>query len=153
MGAFRVWHYLVLALMALLLAGCSSLYQAQQGDDPHGYSQKHIEGTRWQVVYQSYKDLTVQEVQQYALRRAAELTLDAGYPAFRLKDVQVDGSLAVEHRPETIVSNASARGVPGATDVAIPSYSREYRVKRVTLEIEMTEDTLEPSVIRAEDVI
>ncbi|MFE8071706.1 hypothetical protein QQM79_11670 [Marinobacteraceae bacterium S3BR75-40.1] len=144
---------LLIILLALLLGACTSLYQAQKGNDPHGYSQKHLEGTLWQVTYQSYKDLTVQEVQQYALRRAAELSREAGYPAFRLKDVKVDGDITVEHRPAQVTTNASARGVPGAQDVAIPAYSREYRVKRVTLKIEMTEDTLEPSVIRVEDVI
>jgi hypothetical protein len=71
-------------LAALALAGCATepVYQAQQSPGGIGYSDTQLAANRYRVTYNgsgtTHRDL----VEDFLLRRAAEVTLKAGYHWF-----------------------------------------------------------------------
>ena len=76
------------ALAALSLAACATptVYQAATGPDAVGYSEYRIEPGRYRVMFRGGSSATARQVQDYALVRAAELTLAEGYDWFRVSD-------------------------------------------------------------------
>ena len=68
----------VASAAALLVAACASLspYGPQIGGSGQGYSEQRIENDRWRVTYRGVGDPG--PVSDYALLRAAELTLQNG---------------------------------------------------------------------------
>ena len=76
---------------ALLVAACASLapYGPQTGPSGQGYSQQRIENDRWRVTYRGVGDPG--PVADFALLRAAELTLENGYDWFEVTQRWIDG--------------------------------------------------------------
>lgn len=76
-----------IALTALALAGCAAsgppLYSAADKDG-FGYSERQIESDRYQIVYRGSAGMQPNVVQNYGLRRAAELSLTNGYDWFHV---------------------------------------------------------------------
>ncbi len=74
-------------LFAALLAGCAATgpggYSAATGDD-FGYTEMRIEENRYRVVYRGSAGMPPEVVEDYALRRAAELTIQNGFDWFRV---------------------------------------------------------------------
>lgn len=83
--------FLVAVSAAALMAGCASLapYGPQTGASGQGYSEQRIENDRWRVTYRGVGDPGA--VSDYALLRAAELTLDSGYEWFEVTQHWIDG--------------------------------------------------------------
>lgn len=76
---------------ALIVAGCASLapYGPQLGPSGQGYSEQRIESDRWRVTYRGVGDPG--RVSDYALLRAAELTLNNGDDWFEVTQHWIDG--------------------------------------------------------------
>lgn len=77
------------ALLALVLTlgACASgptVYAPSSGPNSAGYSDTRIETDRWRVTFRGNSDLKGPGVEDLALRRAAELTLQEGYDWFRV---------------------------------------------------------------------
>jgi len=73
--------------LALLLAACAAVGPAAYGpadEKGFGFSQTRIEDDRYRVVYRGSGGMRPEQVEDYALRRAAELALDEGYDWFRV---------------------------------------------------------------------
>lgn len=79
------------AASILVLGGCASLapYGPQAGQGGQGYSEAPIEANRYRVTYNGVGDPG--PVADYALLRAAELTLDRGYDWFEVTQRWIDG--------------------------------------------------------------
>lgn len=77
------------ALAALSLAACAStptVYQAATGPGAVGYSEYRIEPGRYRVMFRGGSSASERQVMDYALVRAADLTLAEGYEWFRVSD-------------------------------------------------------------------
>jgi hypothetical protein len=81
----------VASAAALLVAACASLspYGPQVGGSGQGYSEQRIENDRWRVTYRGVGDPG--PVSDYALLRAAELTLQNGDEWFEVTQRWIDG--------------------------------------------------------------
>lgn len=77
----------VLAL-AGVLAACATptAYQRADGPSDAGYSSMRIEDDRYRVSFRGGRAAGEQEVRDYALLRAAELTLEQGHDWFLVTD-------------------------------------------------------------------
>lgn len=76
---------------ALAVSGCASLapYGPRSGPNAQGYAEQRIESNRWRVSYRGVGEQG--PVADYALVRAAELTLENGHDWFEVTNGWVDG--------------------------------------------------------------
>lgn len=78
----------ILAAIAALsltgLAGCETtpVYQPQTEQGGQGYTDKQLAENRYRVAYHGSSATNREVVEDFLLRRAAEVTLKEGYPAF-----------------------------------------------------------------------
>ncbi len=85
----------LLALCALsTLAACAAVGPAAYGpvdSKGFGYEETKVESDRYRVLYRGSGGMSPEEVEDYALLRAAELTLANGYDWFRVVGRDVAG--------------------------------------------------------------
>ena len=76
------------ALAALSVAACASTPTVYQPAGPNGvgYSEYRIEPGRYRVMFQGGSSASPEQVMDYALLRAADLTIAEGYDWFRVSD-------------------------------------------------------------------
>lgn len=93
-----------LAVAGLVAGGCASLapYGAQRGPGGQGYAETRIESDRYRVTYQGVGDAG--RVADYALLRAAELTLEQGQDWFTVTRSWTDGQADPRPRVRPSVS-------------------------------------------------
>lgn len=74
----------VTALSLTGLAGCETtpVYQAQGDHGGQGYTDKQLAENRFRVAYHGSSATSRETVEDFLLRRAAEVTLNAGYSCF-----------------------------------------------------------------------
>lgn len=75
--------------LALVLAACATpptFYGPASGPDGVGWSEYRIEPGRFRVTFRGGPGAPMQQVADYALLRAADLTLAEGYDWFRVAD-------------------------------------------------------------------
>ena len=75
--------------VALLLGGCATaptVYQAATAPEAVGYTDYRVEPGRWRVTFRGGDGAPPQQVADYALRRAAELTIREGYDWFEITE-------------------------------------------------------------------
>ncbi|WP_374571000.1 hypothetical protein [Phenylobacterium sp.] len=85
---------LALAAATLALAACATaptFYGPAASPGAVGWSDYRIEPDRFRVTFQGGPGASLQQVADYALLRAADLTLAQGYDWFRVADRQVQG--------------------------------------------------------------
>lgn len=107
-------RFAVAALIALVLAACTTaptVYGPAATGQDVGYRQTRIESDRYRVSFRANPDLMAPQVEDMALRRAAELTLQDGYEWFR-----------VVSRNTELVSGRSG----GGTSVGVGGSSGSY---------------------------
>ena len=78
----------------LLLAACAATGPATYGpadDRGFGYSEQRIEDNRYRITYRGSGGMPPEMVEDYALRRAAELTLASEYEWFRVVGSNISG--------------------------------------------------------------
>ena len=82
------------ALLALTVAGCetATVYQPAQRPGAVGYSDYRIEPGRYRISFQGGDGAPPQQIRDYVLLRAAQVTLGEGYDWFRISDRE--GSVA-----------------------------------------------------------
>ena len=76
------------ALLCLGLAACETptVYQAAQRPDAVGYSEFRIEPGRYRVTFQGGDGAPAPRVEDYTMRRAAEIAVRDGYDWFEIVD-------------------------------------------------------------------
>src|SRR5665213_2178930 len=72
------------ALSLTSLAGCETtpIYQAQGDHGGQGYTDKQLAENRFRVAYHGSSATSRETVEDFLLRRSAEVTLNAGYSRF-----------------------------------------------------------------------
>lgn len=97
------------AALALALAGCQTLapYGPATGPSSQGWSQQAIESDRWRVAYRGHGRPEV--ISDYALLRAAELTLEQGHDWFLVEQSWVDAGYPGGARPNLSIGGGSSR--------------------------------------------
>lgn len=78
------------ALAAVVLSSCATHYQ-REGIFTNGYSDFQTSPSSFVVTFRSHEQTDPEKVLQYALRRAAEVALQHGYPYFAVIEQQGDG--------------------------------------------------------------
>jgi hypothetical protein len=84
----------LIAAAALSLVACATaptLYQPAASPQAVGYREYRIEPGRYRVTFQGGPGAPPQQVQDYALLRAADLALADGYDWFRVSDRFMEG--------------------------------------------------------------
>lgn len=89
----------VMMACAILLAGCATEYQAQNGEG--GYSEATLGLGVWRVKFAATSYTLQQQVQDFSLLRSAELTLQQGYSHFVL--TTPDGATSIQPGPDVVV--------------------------------------------------
>jgi hypothetical protein len=82
MGLFQ--RFSALAAATLLLAACQTpaSYQPRAGENGTGYSDQQLAANRFRVTFTGNSATKRETVENYLLRRAAEVTRDAGFAWF-----------------------------------------------------------------------
>lgn len=154
---------LVLTLVLFGLAACATtptVYQPAATPDAVGYAETPIEHDRWRVSFRGGDGASARQVEDLAIRRAAELTLAKGYDWFRVADRQVEGSPGGGLRPDVSVGIGGADfgggrgggfGAGGGVGFSFPAGGRAVTV---TLEVLMAHGAAprEPDAYDAREV-
>lgn len=74
------------AIATLSACATPTLYQPATGPAAQGYSEMAIEERRYRVSFRSGSDTSVEASRDFALRRAADLTIENGYDWFAVTD-------------------------------------------------------------------
>ncbi|HEY0974748.1 MAG TPA: hypothetical protein VGE57_09670, partial [Solimonas sp.] len=92
MSIHRLAGLAPLGLAAALLAGCATPTPYRPADKPgaEGYSETRVSENRYRVVFAGNTLTASGTVQDYALLRASELTLQQGYDWFELQSRNTD---------------------------------------------------------------
>lgn len=80
----RCWPRLLGAVLALMLAACSSPTPYRAASDGYGYREQQLETNRYRVSFAGNAATPPDTVENYALFRAAELTLASGHDYFKV---------------------------------------------------------------------
>lgn len=95
-------------LLALVLAGCAAPTPSAYGplDGRYGFAERQTEDGAWRVSFTANRITPRETVESYALLRAAEIALKAGFPRFavmdRVYDVHTDRTYAYNLNPPGI---------------------------------------------------
>lgn len=100
---------ILISAAALALAACASMapYGPATSPSAQGYAEQRIESDRWRVTYRGQGDVAM--VSDYALLRAAELTLANGYDWFEVTQRWIDGRPSTGMRPSISIGGGSSR--------------------------------------------
>lgn len=124
---------ILLAAAVLTLAACASAPGYSRASSPAapGYSEQVIETDRWRVRYTGTPRMTATQVQDYALMRAAQLTLERGEDWFEVvnSDTNADSkrrySIETDFGPDYYLHRSC--GLLGCTTRAEPVFRRTHR--------------------------
>lgn len=103
------------ALLALAACATPTPYQpltAERG----GYAEERLAEDRYRVVFAGNARTPAEQVENYLLRRAAELTLERGYGWFRVSDQRTEGNIRTIQTPSGPVRVAQGEGYRGWRD-------------------------------------
>lgn len=82
----RILPALILTAGLTACASSPTLYAPAQGPNTAGYSEYRLEPDRFRVTFRGGPGAPANQVADYALLRAAELTVSQGYDWFRVSD-------------------------------------------------------------------
>jgi hypothetical protein len=118
---------------SLTLAACATDpgYGPAATASASGYSEQMISKDRWRVNYRGTTRMTSADVQDHALMRAAEVTLQQGGQSFEIVDSDTDADAkrrySTETRYEPDIGFARQCGLLGCTTRAVPVMTRTER--------------------------
>ena len=134
-----MWTYrkiVPVALLALALAGCATRYDP---DDDESYQERQLATAPpvYEVFFLGNRYSDPDRMRDFAMLRAAELALEAGYTHFRVTDSE-SWSNSPRHRAVNRVGvDADATRWPDSGDVALlrmPSASPRYKTSVVLVD-------------------
>jgi hypothetical protein len=112
---------LMLASAVLALAGCqtaSATYQAPDGPDQVGYFNAPVDDGRLAVTYTGTKGMAPAQVAEYAMWRAAELTIASGKEWFAVlqtsrQQVRVGDVIRIDGRSGSVLTGETTTATAG----------------------------------------
>jgi hypothetical protein len=129
-----VLSLVISAVIGLGACASSPGYRAAPNTTAAGYSEQMIDSNHWRVRYTGTTRMTSADVQDYALMRAAQLTLEKGGQWFQVvssdtdADLRTRSSIETDFGPDYAVRRSC--GLLGCTTEAVPVISRT-QVERV----------------------
>lgn len=130
---------ITLFIALVLLSSCATgpLYSPATGPDQAGYSETRLTDTRYRVTFVGRSSTSADQVSNFALLRAAELTLENGYDWFRVVSRDTEGQPRRNLEPRISIGvghacypfGCSRLGSPWYTGVGVSSaaYRDRYR--------------------------
>lgn len=121
---------LLIALAMLVLAACASdkaLYVPAPKDGDVGYTESRISADRYRVVFKGESGTPLETVQNYALLRAAEITVAQNYDWFEVAErtstplVEPSNSARAAVQVSTGTTRQTSCGLLGCTTTEAPS--------------------------------
>jgi len=117
----------------LVLGACASgpAYAPAANANAVGYADQRIEDNRWRVTYRGNTKMSSAQVQDYALMRAAQLTLENGGDWFEVITADTDAdakrrySTETDYQTQYVVQRSC--GVLGCTSRLVPVLARTER--------------------------
>src|SRR3989338_6867142 len=110
---------LILVLVALISSGCATSYH--KAGFTGGYKDQQLQADEFQVSFAGNAKLSQAKARQYALRRAAELTVEQGFDYFVVTSEgsftknfvtgNASGSVVGGSKPEAVITIKCAKGV------------------------------------------
>lgn len=94
----RLFALLSLCLAALMACATPTRYGPAVQPGAVGFSERPIESDRWRVGFRAGSGASPALAEDYALRRAAELTVERGFDWFRVVDRFVEATGATSPR-------------------------------------------------------
>ncbi len=85
-------RFLMVGMVAALVAGCASPTPYQPMTDGFGYSDQLLESNRFRVTFSGNSDTSRSTVENYLLYRAAEVTVKSGFSYFIIADRETEPS-------------------------------------------------------------
>ncbi len=135
---------LLSSLVALLLAACAStaapVYGPAAGAGRAGYTDIRIEEARWRVAYRAPGGADPATLETFALRRAAEITLQNGYEWFIVDERETEAAAASGPRLSIGVGGGGYGGSGGVgvgARVGVPIGREEARAAAAILHIRL----------------
>ena len=137
----------VCAASFLMLSGCTTTtatvpaYRPQASDKGAGYADEQIDATRYRVSFSGDTETTRAQVEDYLLRRAAEITVRAGYNYFVFdnRTIETDTNLyrtTDNWDPTTGLAFGLGRRYPGRSEHfakgSIPAFWSEKEAVPIT---------------------
>jgi hypothetical protein len=88
MMGFRLWRVAVVAAAVMLLTACETgpVYKPKGPGDRVGYTDEQLAQNRYRITFTGTSATPREQVEDYLLRRAAEVTLQSGYTHFVFDD-------------------------------------------------------------------
>ncbi|MEZ6028779.1 MAG: hypothetical protein R3C46_03415 [Hyphomonadaceae bacterium] len=117
----------------LMLGACASAPAYSPASSPMamGYSDQRIEDDRWRVTYRGDTTMSSGDVQDYALMRAAQVTLEHGGDWFEVVTADTDADAKRRYSTETDYHTDYAVqrscGLLGCTNKLVPVMTRTER--------------------------
>ena len=135
----------LLVLLAFILVGACAYqpmtYGPKEGTRPEGYSELRVEDNVYRVRFETYREKDFEEVEQMALRRAAELTREKGFVEFEVLKKNHWMDTETEWVPETSTFQGGYTDYLGAINSApaqaVPGYTRAYHIRYVELMVRL----------------
>ena len=127
---------LLIFLSALSIAACAAptVYAPSEGRAQSGYREMRIEDDRYRVRFQGGSDVRFAEVEDQALRRAAELTLENGYEWFLVTGRRAEGDDRSPARVGVSASQSFGRWSGSGLGLGL-SYDPTAGRKSISLEV------------------
>lgn len=123
-------RYIILLIMAAGISACAShptAYVHASGADGYGYSESQLGDNRYRVTFSGNSSTSRNRVKDFALERAAQLTLRDGHEWFRVVGQDTDHeSSSTPATTTTVAQPASVRrdcGLLGCTTSVTPAYT------------------------------
>lgn len=93
--------HFVMIIMLLALGACASApkYEAASDIDDYGYYSTKLEEDRYRIQFNGRRSTSLATTRDYALLRAADLTLQEGYDWFQIVDRESETTHSVANRP------------------------------------------------------
>ena len=115
----------ILFLICLFVTGCATSYH-KAGFTGRGYQDEQLQADEFQVSFAGNSKLSQAKARQYALRRAAELTIEQGFDYFIVTNESAFAKSFVSgdaggSRPEVVITvkcgkGTKLEGIPSAYD-------------------------------------
>lgn len=149
------------ALLLLALVACATSptpYQA--ASNGFGYREQQLESNRYRVSFAGNSATSLNTVQDYALYRAAELTVASGHDYFRVVDRSTDTRSSGAGGPQIGVGVGSGGGSSGSVlGVGVSSilgggaYADDYTVTMDILTFDGAKPAADPDAYDAHEVL
>ena len=136
----------VAVIFALILTGCAAT-EFQKQDGSGGYSETQLSENIFQVNFTGNSATSHERASDFALLRAADLTLEKGFKYFRIVD---NKSLL---QTETVFVPATTYTYPNGYSFSVGGYSGNYESPIVNYTIFMTLENDSENTLEARYVI